>query len=378
MRVLQVVGGLGVGGVETVVDVLSVELTRRGHHVDVLNLGVDGVHAHRLRVANVPVRNLQLPTRPGARNSTAVVRGLAEVRRTIAHGKYDIVQAHLFRTGSIVTPLAKLSRVPVVGTFHGIDSNRRQRRWTAALAKAEDVVVAVSTALADRMSLELSIPRERIQVVSNGVDEHDFARRPRRTGGPGGRDDRIVVGSLGRFHHRKGQHLLVRSFARAAAREPRLRLVLIGDGPTYDEVAALSRDLGVADRVEMPGVMTDPAPCLATFDVLAAPGGFEGFNLSIVEAMFTGLPVIATAAGGPVDIVVDGTTGLLLAEGDLDGWADAMVSLAGDAGRRAAMGEAGYQRAAASFTAEAMAAGYEDVYSALVGKRRDITATDVR
>jgi glycosyltransferase involved in cell wall biosynthesis len=178
-----------------------------------------------------------------------------------------------------------------------------------------DAVICVSSRVAGR-HIEL-YPTNRTHVVHPGIDPVPaMAREQARAllgvpkGGP-------VVGVVGRVEPWKGQDVAVRMLA--LLRVPDVRLVLIGArrSPTWPDfeplVAALARDLGVADRVLCTGHLSDASAALPGLDVLLSSSREEGFGLSLVEAMAARTPVVATRCGGPEDIIDDGRTGLLVA-----------------------------------------------------------------
>jgi glycosyltransferase involved in cell wall biosynthesis len=129
------------------------------------------------------------------------------------------------------------------------------------------------------------------------------------------------------------------------------------------ELERLADELGVADRVDLPGWADAPAAALATFDVFCLPSRSEGFPLSIVEAMLAELPVVATRVGSVAELVVDGRTGLLVERDDVDGLTAALSRLRDDAGLRSRFGAAGRERALASYTVEHMARAYERLWA---------------
>ncbi|MDP9392762.1 MAG: glycosyltransferase [Actinomycetota bacterium] len=369
MRVLQVVGGLGIGGVERMAAVLSARLHGMGHDVLLVNLGSPGEHADAVAAAGVPVLHLGLSVPRTPRGLLRTVAGVARLWGIILRGRWDVVQTHLFKTAVLASPPARLTGAVVVGGIHGIDPSALQRRLMREVVRLQHAVVAVSGPLADRVVRDLGLPRRKLAVVPNGIEvDGALATAP----APARRHDvdTVVVGCVGRLHERKGQLDLVRAFARAVRREPRARLVLVGDGPLRPRIEQEVTGLGLGDTVVLAGAQPDVAPWLASFDVLVVPSHYEGFNLTAVEGMLARLPVVATAAGGPEEIVEAGTTGLLVPPRDVPALADALVELCRDDVARARMGRAGRDRARSRYLAPAMAEGYAALYHRLRAARR--------
>ena len=175
-----------------------------------------------------------------------------------------------------------------------------------------------------------------------------------------------MVGSLGRLDAVKGYDVLLRALARL----PGVRAVVLGEGGARAALEASARDLGVADRVELPGWSDAPASALPGFDVFCLPSRSEGFPLSIVEAMFAALPVVATRVGSVAELVADGCTGLLVERDDVDGLVAALARLRDDPALRERLGDAGRRRALTSYTVGHMARAYERLWAQVVSGRR--------
>ena len=167
-----------------------------------------------------------------------------------------------------------------------------------------------------------------------------------------------MIGCLGRFSPEKGLDVLLRALPELEG----VTAVLVGDGPERAHLEELARELGVADRVVLPGWQDEPAAQLRAFDVLVSPSRSEALPLAIVEAMLAGLPVVATDVGSVSEAVVAGETGLLVAPEDAAALAEAILTLRDDPDARRRMGERGRQLAGERFTPEAMAQAFEALY----------------
>jgi glycosyltransferase involved in cell wall biosynthesis len=226
-----------------------------------------------------------------------------------------------------------------------------------AAALPSDAVMCVSSRVARRQA-EL-YPTNRTHAVHPGIDPAPaMAREQARAllGAPGGGP---LVGVVGRVEPWKGQDVAVRMLA--LLRVPDVRLVLIGQrrSPTWPDfepvVAALARDLGVADRVVSTGHLDDASAALSGLDVLVSSSREEGFGLALVEAMAAGIPVVATRCGGPEDIIDDARTGLLVAPEDPHALATAVERLLGSALLAQRLSTAAHASWQTRFTAEASA-----------------------
>ncbi|HLL19821.1 MAG TPA: glycosyltransferase, partial [Rubrivivax sp.] len=183
----------------------------------------------------------------------------------------------------------------------------------------------------------------------------------------------FVIGTVGRMQPIKAQTLLAQAFVEALRQEPqlrsRLRLALVGDGPLHGECQALLQAAGVAHLAWLPGVRSDVPEVMKGFDVFALPSLAEGISNTILEAMASGLPVLATAVGGNGELVDVGRTGVLVQPGNVQALAQAIIGLALAPEAARAMGQAGRRRAEQSFSLPAMVAAYQQLYERLLAQR---------
>ena len=367
VRILQVVGGLDVGGVQRSVALLAVGLQQAGHEVTVVNLAGRDVFAEPLEAAGVPVVHLGL--RPSARGLPATARGLARLWRILLTGRWDVVQTHLFKTAVVTTPVARLTRARVVGTVHGLDPSGLQRRLAGLPARLQHRVVAVSTPLADDVARVTTIPRRLLEVVPDGVDDPGRAFEPAAARAAAGLPaDGVLVGCVGRLWERKGQRELVAAWREVVTGRPDARLVLVGDGPLRAELETAAASPDLHGTVLLTGSRDDVGTILDGLDVAVIPSHHEGFSLVTVEAMLHGLPVVATAAGGPRELVDDGVTGLLVPPRDVAALAEALLRLVGDPGLRTSFGAAGLAKALDRYTVAAMVRGHVELFERLLGR----------
>jgi len=284
-----------------------------------------------------------------ARAFPGAVRERAVADRLRAFG-VRVCLAEYGPTGVAMRGPCGAAGVPLIVQFHGFDAFVRSTLDTFGrdypqLFAAAAAVVAVSNEMAEAL-VALGAPRERVHVIPCGVDLERF-----RGADPGQAPPVFVA--TGRFVAKKAPHATLRAFARAAATVPEARLVMIGDGELRPSAHALAAELGVADRVSFPGSVPPEAVAEAMraarafvqHSVVAPNGDREGTPVSVLEAAASGLPVVATRHGGIREAVVEGETGLLVDEGDVEGMAGHLVTLARDPARAAALGAAGRRRA---------------------------------
>ena len=216
----------------------------------------------------------------------------------------------------------------------------------------------------------VKIPKSKIRQIYNGVDSERFCapdggRASLPLDGFAGADQ-LVLGTVGRIQEVKDQLTLVRAVASLASRSDeyrqRLRLMIVGDGPMFKEVETLVHEKGVADITWLSGARDDIPELLQALDLFVLPSKAEGISNTILEAMATGLPVIATDVGGNPELVVAGETGSLVPAQDSEAMATAIEAYLKTVEKLNQHGQAGRLRVEKKFSMDAMVNAYLAVY----------------
>jgi sugar transferase (PEP-CTERM/EpsH1 system associated) len=236
---------------------------------------------------------------------------------------------------------------------------------------------AVSNDLNQWLIRTLGVRTEKVIRICNGVDVCRFNPRTgtRSPCGPESftQEDTLVVGTVGRMQAVKDQLTLVRAFIHLLQHNPiarkRLRLIMIGDGPLRVESQSLLREAGAEALSWLPGERSDMPEQLRAFDLFILPSIAEGISNTILEAMASGLPVIATNVGGNPELVVEGETGMLVPPSNPVAMADAIYSYLKDPAKLERHGQAGRKRAEEHFSIEKMVEGYLRVYDEVLAER---------
>jgi glycosyltransferase involved in cell wall biosynthesis len=229
-------------------------------------------------------------------------------------------------------------------------------RWPGRLC-------AVSADLKNHMVAE-GFPARRVGVTYNGIDPGHrptaFQRASARAA-LGLPEDAFVVGTVARLDPVKNLHLLIQAHAFLVSRHPQIRTVVIGDGAERAALEEHAARSGFAASITFAGYRSDVRLLMAAFDVYVNCSSYEGVSLTILEAMATALPVVATRVGGNPEVVIDHETGLLV-PGNPRALADAIAGLVHDDRRRHAMGDAGRFRVKRHFSIARMVEEYAEVY----------------
>lgn len=276
---------------------------------------------------------------------------------------------------------AALARVPVrVHGEHGRDvedldgNNPRYQRMRRLYRPFVSHYVALSRDLQGYLQQKVHVPPHRVTQIYNGVDSQRFHAPtiavPRIEGCPFQPDAHWLVGTVGRMQTVKDQPTLARAFLRALELAPglrsRLRLVMAGDGPLRQQVAALLEGAGAHELAWLPGERSDVPDVMRGLNCFVLPSLAEGISNTILEAMSSGLPVIATDVGGNAELVARGHSGEIVPAADIEAMAAALVLMASDPDRAAAMGREGRAEVERRFSLQAMVAAYQGLYDRLL------------
>ena len=293
-----------------------------------------------------------------------------ELYRLFRRERPHIVHTHAW--GTLVEGLiaARLARVPIVvhGEHGTLQLRRRHRVCQRHVWSRVDRVLSVSTRLAERMAREVGFPPDRIQTIRNGVDLSRFAGR---TGRAEARRalalpaDTPIVGAVGRLVPVKDHTCLIEAVARLGRDGLRPLVVIAGDGPLRTFIENRVAALGIDGQLRLLGHRPDIDTVLAALDVFALPSRSEGLSNTILEAMAAGLPVVATRVGGADEMVIHGTTGLLVPASSPQELAAALRRILSDPAMRTAMGKAGRARVEREFDLAETIRRYERLYTDL-------------
>ena len=304
------------------------------------------------------------------------------LRRLLRELQPDIVHTRNLATlEAQVTALLAGVRARVHGE-HGwnvgdLDGSRGKHRLLRRVVRPlVGQYIALSQQQMTYLRQAVGVPPARLNHVCNGVDIDRFSPPPPQWlsplpagfAPPGTR----VIGSVMRMQAVKAPEDLVQAFIELRQRLPeqfaRLRLVIVGDGPRLEAVAQQLAGAGVADQAWLPGARDDIPDLLRAMDVFVLPSLAEGICNTVLEAMASGLPVLATDVGGNPDLVEPGVTGSLLPAGHPRALADALARYLADPDRCAQEGRVARTRAEEKFSLQSMVQGYMDVYAKVLGR----------
>jgi glycosyltransferase involved in cell wall biosynthesis len=367
LRIVLALESSGPGGAENVVLRLAQALRERGDAPIVATLQ-PGWMTERAQAQDLPV--WIVPQRSGV-DLAWVARFAIRLRRE----QVDLLHTHEFAMNSFGGAAALLARIPAVSTIHGrhwvADRPRRALAYRM-LRRLGIPIVPVSEDLAGFLVQGLSVPRAWLEVVHNGIPlpaepavDRARARAEAREALRIPADGQLVV-AVGNLYPVKDHASLLRALASL----PAARVAIAGRGAEEEPLRRLASELGIAERVHLLGLRDDVETVFAAGDVFAQPSLSEGLPLAVLEAMASGLPVVASRVGGIPEAVIEGETGFLTPPADPAALAAALARVLEAEDRGASLGAAGRARVAAEFSVEQMAARYRQLYVRLRGSRR--------
>jgi glycosyltransferase involved in cell wall biosynthesis len=265
----------------------------------------------------------------------------------------DVAHTHLVHADVYGGIAARARGLRLVSTKHNDDPFRRGpfRYVERGLARLASRVITITEALRTFTVEQVGVPARKVETIHYGLDDLPAAWGENPPDAVSGR----ILLSTSRLVAQKGVDVAIRALPHLPAHT----LVVLGEGPERERLEALAEELGVRDRVHLPGRVPDVAAWLRRAEVYVHPARWEGFGLGVLEAMLAGLPVVASRVSSLPELVVDRETGLLVPPDDPEALAQAVASVA------PSFGPAGRARAQAEFSVDRMASKTAALYERL-------------
>ena len=354
MKILQVIPYFCFGGAEIMCETLSCALTQMGHSVTVVSLYDEHTPiAQRMEAAGI--RILYLDKKLGL--DLSMIPKLARIMR---QEQFDVVHTHLnvIKYAVVAARLCGIKRC--VHTVHNVAHEEAEGRLqkiinTIYFKLGWSLPAALSPEIQRTVVSFYGLQAEKVPVIYNGVALSKCCPKE---------DYRLAEPAqllhVGRFNAQKNHRGLLDAFCLVLKEYPNCRLTLIGDGELQEEIRQYAQDLGIQEKVSFLGNRTDVYPFLQAADLFLLPSKFEGMPMTIIEAMGTGLPIVASAVGGVPDMLEDGISGMLVSC-EPEEIAQTVLQLLQQEDLRRGLGTKARERSV-QFGAEHMARCYCDVY----------------
>lgn len=357
MKMIQVVPSLRLGGAEIMCENLTTRLVEHGQDVTVACLyDTDSPITRRLQDRGIRLRFF-------GKKRGVDLSMIGKLQRLFEEERPEVVHTHT-HTVQYAVPAARRAGVPaLIHTVHNIAVEEQIRPIRMACAyfyrRGWVTPVALSAEIRRTVEREYGLPSERIPVIYNGIDlGRCIPKESYSQEGP------FTVVNVARFDPQKNHEGLLRAFAALRERRPDSELLLIGDGALRGGMEELAAALGISGAVRFPGEQSEVYGFLNRADVFALPSHFEGMPMSLIEAMGTGLPIVAAGVGGVPDMLSDGAEAWLTDDSP-ESAAAALIAAAEDEGERERRGRAARKRSE-QFSSQAMAEAYIELYQSRI------------
>lgn len=352
MKIIQVMPDFGLAGAETMVENLACGLVEEGH--DVLVISLYDLHtAITDRIENKGIKIEYLGKKRGF--DPSIVKKLQIIIKAY---QPDVIHTHRY-----VLPYAFIASIGMsvkrVHTVHNI-AQKEQTKIGKAINKVlfryfKVVPVALSEEVQKTIQQVYEIPVYSIPVVFNGIDLSRCEAKESYI-----KKKLFKVLHIGRFMAVKNHTVLLRSFAKFAQQHTDVRLELLGDGELREEMVRLAEELNLMEKVEFAGLQSNVYPWLHDADVFILPSEFEGMPMTLIEAMGTALPIIASDVGGIPDMLANKKEALLIQPKE-ECIIEALELLYNSEDKREYLGQNALRKSVV-FSAQTMARKYIDIY----------------
>ena len=377
--VAHVIHSFSAGGLENgLVNIINRTPASRYRHA-IVCLTESGAFEERLKNPVLPIVSLHRSPGHDFGLYWSIWRALRSLKPAIVHTRnLSTLEAQI--------PAFFIKGLKTVPGEHGRDvfdlegKNKKYNALRKVIRPMVGCYIAVSNDLKSWLLETIRVRNGKVRQIYNGVDQKIFTPRgsARKNIAPKAflSDDVIMIGTVGRLAAVKDQATLIEAFNLLVCNTPnaekRLRLVVAGDGPLREKLELLVSKLGLEELVWMTGDRNDIPDILRLLDVFVLPSIGEGISNTILEAMATALPVVATRVGGNPELIEHGKNGYLVPPGDPKRLARSIEQLLTDGVSRKSMGQAGLRKVQEQFNWDTTVENYLEVYDQLLAERTAI------
>lgn len=384
-RVLRVIARMNIGGPAYHVSLLSGKLDPARYETLLVTGDIGPGEASFAELADrYGATLMKIPALGPEIRPSADAHAMKDLARVIRDFNPHIVHTHTAKAGALGRVTAFLAQRPrpvLVHTYHGHVledffgpvASGFYRGIETLLGRFTDCLVCVSAAVADDLIRLKVAPSQKFRVIPLGLDLERFlnleeGRRQRFRRSLDAEDDEVLCLFSGRLVPTKRVDFILRALGKVGAAAPKIRVVIVGDGPERQRLEDLSRTLGVDGNVLFLGYRKDIEDVVAGCDLALLASRSEGTPLFLIEASAAGRPTVATAVDGVPDIVTH-ASGILVDMADLDEFADGIVRLASDQSLRAEMGSHAREHVSGRFSSTRLLTDIDELYVDLLTRR---------
>ena len=362
MNILLLTTHLDIGGISNYTIWLAEALKKNNHRVIVASSG--GELLTELNKENISHFKVNIRTKKEI--SPLLLRARSVLAKLVNKENIELIHAQTRITQLLAHHVSKLVKIPYVTTCHGFYKKRLTRRIFPCWG---DKVIAISEPVRENLVNYFKLPKDKVRLVHNGLDAGRFSRhyskeeKEKIKRDYGLKEKGKVVGNIARLVKVKGQEYILHAAKEILKVRPRTQFLIVGGGKEKDRLVDLAKRLDITASVFFTGSLKKVEDVLAIMDIFVFPAFWqEGFGLSILEAMVSGLPVVASNVGGVYTLVKDNKTGFLVPAKDVSSLIDALLRLLDDKKLAFQMGHTGRELAVRDFSLDKVVSQIVDIY----------------
>ena len=368
-KVLHVIDSLDLGGAQTFLLDLVTHHDRASYLPEVAAMHGRGVYAHTFEEAGIPIHSLS----PGKFPPWYLPNFL----HILKQGDYDILHFHLFGANLCAKPFAILAGHPAIVVHDQCNDAARDKNPLLLAADAvwnqrSDRVIAVSESTRRYLLANEDLDDSKVTMIPNGIDTEMF-HPARDQEWQNARDaiglprEAFVIGGVGRLVPQKNFRCFLDVAKRILQTHPGVIFVIAGTGPEELQLKALAASLGISESVRLLGHISDRVRLYHALDALLLTSDFEGTPLSLLEAMSSGVPVVASAVDGVAEVCADGKDALLVSPRDAESFRKALCCVIEEDSLRETLSVAGRRTVSERYDIRGIARRVEEVYAEILG-----------
>jgi glycosyltransferase involved in cell wall biosynthesis len=362
LRILHVTFDMAIGGTEQVIRQLVLNLPTDEFDNEIFC--IDG----KIGAVGAQLQQQGIRIHQAARKAGLDFDLIKTLRQTLRSGDFDVVHCHQYTPWVYGWFAAWGCKAKVVFTEHGRFFPDRSRGKALPLnvlmALTTSAITAISSATRDALARYEWVPKPLVQVIYNGIqplkyEESKVAELRRQLGLS---DDLFIVGTVARLDPVKNQAMMLRAFALVQTEYPNTRLLVVGDGPSRQELEQLTLELGLRELVIFTGFTNEAALYMQLMDIYLLSSFTEGTSMTLLEAMSLSKPCVVTAVGGNPEIIDNEVCGYVVPSDQPEFFSTAIRKLLADKCERVALGAKGYDRFNRKFSVARMIESFSGLY----------------
>ncbi len=369
IRVLHIVQSMETGGLENGIVNLVNHSNSDDFIVDILCLRAKGELAERI---HNPQSQVFFDGNPHHGKLTAIFKVYQHCKKY----DYDIIHSHGYATMLAAYIGGSFARCPaIINGEHGTlyYASKKERLIQRFLFNRMKLNLSVSSVLKDKICDLFAVSEEKFTTIINGVDTHKFQPSSTTSSSQSAlakelsiNQEHTVIGSVGRLVEVKNYPSLIKAMAIVRDQYPNTKLFLAGEGPERNTLEPLIAELALEQNVTLLGRRDDVPALMKLYDIFVLPSFSEGLSNTLLEAMASGTPVVASKVGGNGEIVAEGLSGYLYPSNDCQALAEVLIKLVADTSKRSQIGKQARQHIEDNFSIASMVANYEAIYLQLL------------